>query len=106
MTFVPESFPRDTSPASVAGVQPKIAVRFIDGKYVSGLTDEERQERFSICEDLAVQLISYCKRKRAASTDEPLDVFLARVEDSVRGKGWDVSPIEITWIIGQLRERL
>ncbi|MGF6937037.1 hypothetical protein OKW41_006199 [Paraburkholderia sp. UCT70] len=40
---VPEDFPWDTTPASLGGAQPKLALRRMpDGRFVSGLTPEER----------------------------------------------------------------
>lgn len=106
MPKIPESFPIDPWPATLSGTQPKLAVRLIDGKYVAGLTDAERLERYGICEDLAQQLIGYCRRKQSERPDEPLDSLLQKVEDSARGKGWDVSPVELTWVIGRVRETL
>ncbi|OYU44721.1 MAG: hypothetical protein CFE44_11435, partial [Burkholderiales bacterium PBB4] len=49
---VPEDFPRDPFPAALAGSQMKLAARLIDGRYVVGLTDEERYGRFLMCSDL------------------------------------------------------
>ena len=45
MPKIPDSFPLDPWPAALSGAQPKLAVRLIDGKYVTGLTDAERIER-------------------------------------------------------------
>ena len=39
MPKIPDSFPLDPWPAALSGAQPKLAVRLIDGKYVTGLTD-------------------------------------------------------------------
>lgn len=57
MIKVPDDFPRDVAPAGLAGAQPKLAARMINGRFVVGLTEEERLERWQICEDLAQQLI-------------------------------------------------
>ena len=56
MPKIPDSFPLDPWPAALSGAQPKLAVRLIDGKYVTGLTDAERIERYEICEALAQRL--------------------------------------------------
>ena len=66
---VPDDFPRDVTPASLSGAQPKLAGRLIEGKLVVGLTEDERRERWDICEDLAQQLVGHfatdeaCNRK-------------------------------------------
>lgn len=106
MLEIPESFPRDPWPATLSGAQPKLAVRLIDGQYIAGLTDAERFERYDICEDLAQQLVAYCRRKHSVHPDEPLNSLLRKVENSARGKGWDVSPIELTWVMSRVREEL
>ena len=106
MLEIPESFPRDPWPAALSGAQPKLAVRLIDGQYVAGLTDAERLERYEICEDLAQQLVGYCRRKQSELPGEPLNSLLRKVERSARGKGWDISPIELTWVMGRVREAL
>jgi hypothetical protein len=46
MTEIPEDFPRDPFPTSLAGSPPKLAARLIGGKYITALTDEERAERY------------------------------------------------------------
>lgn len=106
MLEIPESFPMDPWPAALSGVQPKRAVRLIDGRYVAGLTDAERFERYEICEDLTQQLVGYCRRKQSERPDESLHSLLQKVERSARGKGWDISPVELTWVIGRVREAL
>ena len=106
MPKIPDSVPLDPWPAALSGAQPKLAVRLIDGKYVTGLTDAERIERYEICEDLAQQLVGYCRRKQSERPDEPLDSLLQKVENSARGKGWDISPVELTWVMGRVREAL
>ncbi|CAE6895246.1 hypothetical protein R69927_05054 [Paraburkholderia domus] len=45
MMRVPDDFPRDAAPAALAGAQPKLAARMINGRFVVGLTEEERMER-------------------------------------------------------------
>lgn len=106
MCEIPESFPTDPWPTALSGTQPKVAVRMIDGQYVAGLTDVERLERYEICEDLAQQVTGYCRRKQSERPGEPLHSLLQKVEHSARGKGWDISPIELTWVMGRVREAL
>ncbi len=57
MLPVPDDFPRDRMPAVVPGVQTKVGVALSRGRYVVGQTEEERAERYDICEDLAHQLV-------------------------------------------------
>ncbi len=45
MNGVPEVFPRGDTAATIPGAQPKFIARKIDGRYVVGLTKEERHER-------------------------------------------------------------
>lgn len=106
MVEVPQSFPRDPWPAAIAGAQPKLAARLIDGRYVVGMTKDELFERYVICEDLVQQLVVYCKRKRKEHPEWSLDELLLKIERGVQTKGWDVSPIEIAWMMQRLRESL
>lgn len=54
---VPPDFPWDPTPALLSGTQPKLAGRMLDGRFVVGLTAEERFIRWDLCEDLARQLV-------------------------------------------------
>lgn len=38
---VPDDFPRDQDLGSVTGVQPRLLVREVDGRYQSGLTEDQ-----------------------------------------------------------------
>jgi hypothetical protein len=51
-TTVPDDFPRDVTPASLAGKLMKLAGRLIGGKFVVGQTADERYQRCDLCEDL------------------------------------------------------
>lgn len=106
MTEIPASFPRDPWPVAITGAQPKLAARLIDGRYIVGLTKAELVERYKICEDLVQQLLVYCKKKYAEHPEWSREVLLQKVEKSARTQDWDISPIEITWVIGRLRESL
>lgn len=50
---VPDDFPWDTTPASLSGARSKVAGGMIGGKFVMGLTVDERYESWEVCEDLA-----------------------------------------------------
>lgn len=103
---VPEGFPRDPWPAALPGAQTKFSARLINGRYVVGLTDEELVERYQMCEDLVQQLVAYCKRKLTTSPSDSQEAFLTRLEEGVRAQDLDVSPVEITWMMARVRERL
>ncbi|WP_115665645.1 hypothetical protein [Cupriavidus taiwanensis] len=98
---VPEDFPRVVIPAVVTGAQPKICVREIDGRYVAGQTEEERYERWDICEDLAQQLLSVAQKDATGHPEHSTEETLRRVRISVERKGW-VSEAELDWLIGRL----
>lgn len=104
---VPDDFPREPSPGLVPGAQPKLLVREMDGRYHTGLTDEELWTRYDACEDLAGQLAGYASRKMSAS-GLSLDDALGRVEKGLKAKvsagQWDISPAEIAWVMKRTRE--
>lgn len=106
---VPDDFPRETSPGVVSGAQPKLLVREKNGRYYSGLSDEELWTRFEVCENLACQLATYTSQKILRS-GWSLDDTLRKVEKSVSDKvgagQWDFSPAEITWMMARTRELL
>lgn len=98
---IPDDFPRSRDPGSVAGVQPKLLVLEDQGLYQSGLTDDEMWTRYVVCEDVAVQLSEYVRRKM---TDAGLsaDVALSRATKGSRLKvdsgEWDFSLPELAWV--------
>nr|WP_315593687.1 hypothetical protein [uncultured Cupriavidus sp.] len=98
---VPEDFPRVAMPAVVTGVQPKIAVREVDGRYVAGQTEEERYERWDVCEDLARQLVRVAQKDEDERPEQSREETLKRVRISVSQKGW-CSEDELDWLIGRL----
>lgn len=102
---IPADFPRELSQTALAGVQPKLSVRLENGRYVSGLTPEERTERYLVCADLVEQLLAYCKRKGAEHPDWEQEVLLNRVEQGIRKKQfeWDLASAEVEWIISRVR---
>lgn len=103
---IPEDFPHDPWPAAIGGTQLKFGARLIDGKYVVGLTPEERAERYDNCADLVQQLVAYCLRKLQADPPPKLDELLEKVERASSTKGWDVSPIELAWCMRMVRQEL
>jgi len=106
---VPDDFPREPDQGSVTGVQPKLLVREVDGRYQSGLTDEQLWERYDACEDLASQLSAYVSRK-IATAGLSRDVALTRAEKGVRLKvdagEWDFSQGEVAWVMKRTRQLL
>jgi hypothetical protein len=106
---VPDDFPRELAPGTVPGAQPKLLVRETDGRYYTGLTDDELWARYDACEDLAHQLSAYTSQKML-QFGWPLADALAKVERSVNGKvsagEWDFSHAEIAWILNRTRKLL
>jgi hypothetical protein len=102
---VPEDFPRDPFPASLSGTQMKFAARKIDGRYVVGLTDDERQGRFLMCSDLVDQLTAYAERKHRERKDLSMPALLDEIDRSMRRKGWELGASEFDWISGRLRAK-
>ncbi len=106
---VPDDFPREPNPGSVTGVQPKLLVREVDGRYQSGPTKEELWARYDACEDLASQLAAYASRK-IASSGLSSDVALTRAEKGVRLKvdagEWEISRREVAWVLKRTRQLL
>jgi len=99
---VPEEFPRDTMPAVMPGMQPKIGAVLHDGIYIAGQTPEERHERWLICEDLAGQLVPVAEKDAASHPKQSPEHTLERVRVSMARKAW-VSPNELAWMMHRLR---
>lgn len=102
---VPADFPWDPTPALLSGTQPKLAVRVIDDKFVAGLTAEERAERWTVCEDLAHQLVPKTLKDAARNPEHSHDESLRRVRRAIEGKGWTERP-ETDWLMERLRTLL
>ena len=100
---VPEDFPRGDTATTVPGAQLKFIARKIDGRFVVGLTEEERRGRWEYCEDLAQQLAARTLRKQAVGLITDLDVFYKETEQRVRGQGWDLSNDEVIWLMRRMR---
>ncbi len=105
MRNVPDEFPRDVWPASVPGKQPKLVGRLINGKVVVGQTDDERFERWQVCEDLAQQLVAKARKDAATYPQHSFEVTLHRIRRAIDGKGW-VSVVEADWLVERLRALL
>ncbi|MFP3549134.1 hypothetical protein SB861_00300 [Paraburkholderia sp. SIMBA_049] len=106
---VPDDFPREPDLGSVTGVQPKVLVRVVDGRYQSGLSEEQLWVRYDACEDLAGQLSAYVSRKIAIAGLSP-DVAVTRAEKGMRLKvdagEWDFSQPEVAWVMKRTRQLL
>ncbi|MPW23261.1 conserved hypothetical protein [Paraburkholderia piptadeniae] len=102
---VPAAFPRETAPPVVSGAQPKVCARLSNGVYVNGQSDDEREERWLLCEDLANQLVRVARNEALAHPAQSPTQTLERVRVSVARKGW-VSPDELEWLIRRLNELL
>lgn len=104
---VPDDFPRGGSIASIAGAQPKLAARLIDGKYVVGWTPAELLERYESCEDLATQLAAYCTRKALANPGWSQGFNLQRaargMSEKVMNGLWDVTEAEQAWVMERVK---
>lgn len=100
---IPPTFPRSMPVAALPGVQPKLAVRKDGDLYTTGYSEAELAERFDVCDDLLRQLQPYCVRKRAEHPEWTAEQLLAKVERSLRTKGWGLTDLEVAWLIGQLK---
>lgn len=103
---VPADFPRELLSGAVPGAQPKLLARKIDGNYVVGLTEDELQERYTVCEDLVHRLTPYCSRKQREHATWTETEILRKVANAIQVKQWGPSPAEISWIVGRVAENL
>ena len=99
---VPTNFPWDPTPALLSGTQPKLAVRSIDGRFVVGLTAEERWVRWDMCEDLAQQLVAKTRQDAAKHPQHSHEVTLNRMQRAIEGKKW-TARVETDWLMERLR---
>ncbi|WP_157090428.1 hypothetical protein [Polaromonas jejuensis] len=103
--LVPEDFPHDPFPATLAGAQPKVAACEVDGRYVVGLAEDERRGRYLMCADLVEQLTGYTERKRIERHDLTLTTLLDEIDAGIRRKGWELGQVEFDWIMARLRSQ-
>ena len=101
-SLVPDDFPWDTTPPSLAGAQPKLAARLIDGKYLVGLTPTERYGRWEMCEDLAHQLIAKTLSDADNHPENSRAMTLTRIRRGIERKQW-TEPLETDWLMRRLR---
>lgn len=102
---VPEDFPHNPFPASLAGAHMKVAACESDGRYVIGLSEDERRGRYLMCTDLVEQLTGYTERKRIERNDLTLTALLNEIDAGIRRKGWELGQVEFDWIMGRLRAK-
>ncbi|MCV2361709.1 hypothetical protein LNV08_22335 [Paucibacter sp. TC2R-5] len=103
---VAADFPREQNLASISGVQPKLVGRMVDGAFITGLTDQEFYARYEVCVDLVNQLTVYCIRKLNESRVMDVPTLLPLVQKSAESKDWDLSVLELAWVMKQLASRL
>lgn len=89
-------------PAAVSGLQPKIAVRLVNGTFIEGLSEDELCARYEACADLVEQLTLYCRRKLAEGPDVSLSTLLPRVRLGATRKEWGLSEAELGWIMAKV----
>jgi hypothetical protein len=102
---VPDDFPHDPFPTALSGAQLKFAARLIEGRYVVGLTPEERTQRYLRCLDLVDQLTTYVHKKLTQKPDLTLTAVLNNVASRIPHQGWDLGGPELVWIEKHLRAR-
>ncbi|MFM0121092.1 DUF2442 domain-containing protein [Paraburkholderia sp. RL18-101-BIB-B] len=102
---VPADFPWDPTPALLSGSQPKLAGRWLDGRFVVGLTAEERWVRWDMCEDLAQQLVPKTLKDAAKYPEHSHDVTLRRIRRAIANKRW-TERVETDWLMQRLRALL
>lgn len=102
---VSSDFPHDPFSTALSGSQPKFSALLIDGRYVVGLTHEERKERYLACMDLVDQLTAYVNRKHAQKPDLTMSAILDNVAGRIAHQVWELGSVELDWIMKQLRGR-
>lgn len=103
---VPDDYPRDPCPAALGGAQTKFAARLVEGRFVVGLTDEERRERYLYCANWVESLVAYIPKKRLRRADMSLEDVLQYVHAGIRSERGDLGEVELYWIMAKLRERV
>ncbi|UDF36523.1 UNVERIFIED_ORG: hypothetical protein LHJ69_05460 [Shinella sp. XGS7] len=98
---VPSDFPRKFG-GSVSGVQNKLIVRMIDGRFVEGMTEDELWVRYEACQHLATKLTEHASRKRSEYAELSLGDFLRRLRAGAVKKGWDLTSEELDWVMGRV----
>ena len=99
---IPDDFPHHPDLLALSGAHPKIGVRLDDGKYVSGYTPAEREQRYDVCADLVAQLVRYYERKMSQPPARTKKQLLDLLAEALRQKGWGLSSAEIEWCVGRV----
>lgn len=103
---VPEDFPRSRHLYSVAGAQPKLVLRKVQGGYQEGWTDSELVERFIVCRKFAEALTPYCSEKLGKLPGATIENLLPAVRTKIVNKRWGYTEEELDWILGQVKAAL
>jgi hypothetical protein len=103
---VPDDFPRDPYPSGLAGAQPKFSARLIDGRYVVGLTEEERQERYLFCAGWVEQLVGYVAKVQTKKPEMTMEDVMQYVHAGIRRERGDLGEVELDWIMAKLRTKV
>ena len=103
---VPDDYPRDPHPAALAGSQRKFSARLIDGRYVVGLTDDERKERYAFCAAWLEHLILYVAKVQTKRPTWSMEEVMNYIHAGIRSERGDLGEVELDWIIAKLRGRV
>jgi hypothetical protein len=103
---VPEDYPRDPHPSALSGAQRKFSARLIDGRFVVGLTEEERRERYVFCADWVEQLVSYVSKAQSKKPELSIEGVLDYIHGGIRQERGDLGELELDWIMKKLRARV
>lgn len=101
----PSDSPRDSFFAALSGSQAEFSARLIDGRYVVGLAQEERKERYRACMDLADQLTGYVNRELAQKPALTMPARLDNISGQIAHPGWELGSVALDWIMKQLQAR-
>lgn len=105
--MVPADFPRGTQACTLPGAAPKFLARFVDGRYVVGLTPEEVAVRHRGCVDLVEQLqktVLQFAAQNPAWTKAQLCERLRRGITHEQHR-WELSSDEAEWVLAELARR-
>ncbi|MGY6126066.1 hypothetical protein ACW9YV_11365 [Paraburkholderia strydomiana] len=87
---IPDDFPRERMPPVVPGVETKVGVVLSRGRYVLQ-SEEQRAERYRICDDLAHRLLPKALSDAAKHPGHTSAETLERVRKAVGGKRMGVA---------------
>jgi len=105
MVQVPPSFPATGHQGTLPGAQVKYTAREIDGKFVVGLTNEERFNRYEECLNIVRQLVPLFHEQLQRHPDFDEARHFARLRNGLRAKQWRVTNAEIDWMVDQVRRQ-